>query len=105
MFIVIKQSTDSRDNNYILQKFSSLKSAEKWIEKQTCGFAYPAAADNSLPVTQQNYHKLICTIYEMPLNWRMPSRKQLEKGLYEPWRYSDKKLQLGAIHAAGKIVS
>ena len=118
MIYGIESSTDSRSRHCIIKKFSSLKSAKKWANSEENGkydgskcriFIYikrlsedAGAANNKLPMYSQNYHKLLRDYYEMPLGWRPPSKKQIEKMKGErPWecRYTNNQLLFQVIYS------
>jgi len=79
MLYGIERTTDSEHRGTVIVKFSSLKRAQKWREESPGGLAWPDAADDSLPITQQNFHHRYREIYQMPKNWRMPTDRQLDR--------------------------
>jgi len=95
----IEQSTDSRDKSPIIKKFSSELKAKQWITPpRLCD---PGAANSSLPIPSQNFHKILRSIWRMPYGWKMPSEKRLLEGKSEPWRYSIRCLKVNAIMREG----
>lgn len=78
MIYGVEQNTDLRCPNTKIVKFTSIKKAKEWRDKNL-GYAFPGAANEDLPVTQQNWHHRIRTIYEMPYGWRFPSKQYLRE--------------------------
>jgi hypothetical protein len=80
MIVGVEFSTDSRSRHCIIKKFSSLKAAKKWANSEENGkFEDAGSAKNDLPMTQQNFHKVLRHIHEMPVGWRMPSKKRIQQ--------------------------
>jgi hypothetical protein len=77
----IEQTTDRHHPETVVRKFASEKAATRWALAMTCKFAFPGAADNSLPMDARNYHRRTRTIWRMPAGWRMPSRQVIAKEL------------------------
>ncbi len=71
MIYGIEESTDMRDPRTVIKKFTSVQSAKRW-----CANSGKFTHDN--PETAQNYHHTFRTIYQSPLGWRLPSKKQIE---------------------------
>lgn len=78
MFYGIEHNTDLRCLDTKVKKFRSKKSAMDW-KSGGGGLAFPGAATNDIPVSQQNWHHRIRKVYEMPTGWRPPSKKILSK--------------------------
>lgn len=103
MIYGIESSTDSRSHHCIIKKFSSLKAAKKWANSEENGkYEDAGAANNKLPMTSQNFHKVLRDYYEMPVGWRKPSKKQIEKMKgSRPWecRYTNNQLLAQVIYS------
>jgi len=82
MFYGVEQTTDMRYPETKIVKFRSKTTALKW-ESKGGGYAWKGAADETLPTTQQNFHRRLRSIYETPKGWRPPSKKELTKMTHE----------------------
>lgn len=78
MIFGIEYNTDHRHPDYRLKTFASESKALQWV-KQGGNFAWPGAADSSLPPSQQNWHRRIRGAYQMPKGWRRPTREAWKK--------------------------
>lgn len=75
MIYGIDQTTDLRDLDTRIKKFTSKKAALIW-KSQSGGYAWVGAADEDIAPSQQNWHRRFRHIYETK-NWRPPSKKKL----------------------------
>lgn len=80
MFYGIEQSTDLRCKNTVIKTFSSKSAALKWKNRSRGGYTYPAAADENLPGTQQNFHHTFRSVYEVHGLIR-PTKKDIKREL------------------------
>ena len=78
MFIGIEYTTDDRYRNYKFKKFSSEKSAISWKAAGKLEFAFPGAAREDIPPYQQNFHRKLRAVYQMPYLFRQ-SKKEISK--------------------------
>jgi hypothetical protein len=76
MIYGIEQTTDMRDPDTKIRKFSSLRQAERWA-KDSGGFAWNGAVGSEVRPTMQNFHRRMRAIYQMPHSWRPPSKREL----------------------------
>jgi hypothetical protein len=72
-----EQTTDLRYPETKIRRFTSRKAAIDWLRAGRDKFAWPGAADSSLPPVSQNWHRRLRRVFEMPRGWRPPSQKQL----------------------------
>lgn len=86
MIYCIEQTTDSRYPETKIVKFSSRKRAFNWV-KDSGGPAWAGGARSDIPVQEQNWHARLRNIYEMPVGWRPPARKEQQRFL-EGYRHS-----------------
>ncbi len=85
MIVGIEQTTDQRHPETRIMRLSSRRHAEKWLT-DSGKFAWSGAADKTLPVGQQNFHRRLRSAYVMPSGWRMPSKKRVEEARgSRPW--------------------
>ncbi len=70
MIYGIEQSTDMRCPQTVIAKFTSRRSAMRWLEPARLTHGEDAE-------TVQNFHHTLRTAYEMPVGFRLPSPKQL----------------------------
>lgn len=74
MIIVgIEETTDSRHPETRIVRLRSEAAARKWLA-QGGGYAWPGAADDSLPPGQQNFHGRLREAYILRPYYRLPGR-------------------------------
>ena len=86
MFIGIEKNTDVNNPDTKIKKFQTESSAQKWLDSWDTPYAYPGAADESIPASQQNWHRRIRSVVEMPQNFRLSKKEVMEE--YRFWRDS-----------------
>lgn len=65
--IGVEQTTDCRHPETKIVVFGSRRKAERWRDAIPSGaFAWPGAADKSLPASQRNFHRRFRYLYEPP---------------------------------------
>lgn len=84
-YVGIEENTDMRYRNTKVVRLSSLAAVKRFLDKPKA-LAFPGAADESLPGSQQNWHHRIRSAYEMPPGWRVSQREVNE--LVARWRDS-----------------
>ena len=110
MFYGIERNTDLRNPDTKIHRFSSRSAALRWSSKGG-GFAYPGAADADLPMTQQNFHHRIRTVWESPSGWRPPSVAVCRKQVWDHnrhgsiYRITSADVLATAIHSACEQIS
>ena len=67
----IEQTTDRRARETKIVRIATPARARRWLAMAPTGFAFPGAADPTLPVSGQNFHKRFREVYEMPPRWRV----------------------------------
>lgn len=107
MIYGIEETTDLNHPETVVRKFESLTRARKWAE-QSGGLAWGGAADESLPVTQQNWHHRFRDLYEMPPAFnlkleRQRENKRITREYFRPWEHQVKDSSL--IRRFGKQIS
>lgn len=85
-FVGIEECTDQRRPDPVIRRFATERAARAWLAAAPKGFAFPGAADPTLPMGQQNFHRRIRSAYEMPLGWRL-SKKAVDAD-WDRWRGS-----------------
>ena len=76
-YIGVERNTDMRAlNTEIVNLGRSFRHAREWLKAQP-GFAFPAAADESLPVPAQNWHRRIRMVLEVEPGTRRPTAGQI----------------------------
>lgn len=73
-FYGIEENTDMKCPQTKVVRLRSLAAALAFISKPS-EYAFPGAADGSLPGSQQNWHHRLRTAYEMPAGWRISKRE------------------------------
>jgi hypothetical protein len=86
MIYGIEQTTDSRYPETKIVNFSSRKRTLESV-KDSGGAACAGGARSDIPRQEQNWHARLRNIYEMPVGWRPPARKEQNKFL-EGYRHS-----------------
>lgn len=105
MIIKISYNTDLRYPDTSVEAIPNNKwksylrsiSAKNKDSQQEFGYAFPGAADASLPVSQQNWHRRVCSFYEMdPKDYKMAVKKAKERfradkggSMYSPRKWED----------------
>jgi hypothetical protein len=85
MYLGVEETTDRRSPETKIKVFRTEATARKWLSVEL-GFAWPAAANPALPVTQRNFHRRIRTVYEMPARWQRPNQVAIQKARgSRPW--------------------
>jgi hypothetical protein len=77
MYIGIERTTDCNHPEYKFRKFKSAIAAIKWAENSG-DFAWPGAARDDIPPSQQNFHRRFRSVYELPYMFRV-KKKELSK--------------------------
>ena len=78
MIYGIEQTTDLRNRETKVEKFSSMAKAIKW-GKRGGAFAWNGASRSDIDPQTQNWHRRLRSIYQMPYGWRPPSRTKLDE--------------------------
>jgi hypothetical protein len=78
----VESTTDMRCPETVVKRFRSEPAARNWAEKGG-GYAWPGAADNSLPGPSRNFHHRLRELYRMPAGWRPPSQRELRQRAHE----------------------
>ena len=78
MILGIEETTDHRSPETKLVKFASEPAARRWAALGG-GFAWPGAADSSLPVHVQNWHRRLREVWTTSGGFRLPSVHQWER--------------------------
>ncbi len=77
MIYGVEQNTDMRHPDTRVYRFTSVRRALAWQNNMNRGgegvFAFPGAASDGLPVSQQNWHRRFRYLFESPPGWRPPS--------------------------------
>lgn len=76
MIVGIEQTTDSRWPETKVVRLVGRKRTLAWVSAGG-GYAWSGAADEQIPVQQQNWHHRLREAWEMPPGWRMPTRKAI----------------------------
>lgn len=92
MIYGVEQTTDSRYPETVVRKFTSRKAALNWV-KDGGGFAWIGGARSDIPVPQQNWHRRLRDLYEMPPAWRPPSITE-QKAYVARYRGSSRRLRM-----------
>lgn len=77
MIIGIEQTTDARSPETRVARLRSRAHAEEWA-RASGDYAWSGAADDAVHVCQQNWHRRLRDVYEMPAGWRMPTKREIE---------------------------
>ena len=78
-FYVTQRNTDMRYPDTKSKKFSSFKTAKSFCGINVCDFAFPGAADSSLPGTQQNFHRRLKEVWYLEKTVPMREMKKTLK--------------------------
>ena len=85
----VEETTDANHRKTVIKRFSSERSAIRWTREKGVhlSFAWDGAANESLRMTQQNWHRRLRYAFRMPPGWRRPTAKQLRKRFSgdRPW--------------------
>ncbi len=73
MIVGFERTTDMRHPETVMRKLRNITAARKWIA-QGGGYAWPGAADETLPASQQNWHRRFRYAFVMPVGWRWSKR-------------------------------
>lgn len=82
MIYGIERTTDLRSPETQVKTFTSEKTALKWASKPR-ELAFQGAANNDLPMDARNHHHRIRNVYRMPSGWRKPSKREIDKELWQ----------------------
>lgn len=74
MIYGIESTTDLNNPETKIIKFASEAKARRWLAAGSGGFAWPGAARDDLPPSQQNFHRRFRSAYRMPTGWRLLER-------------------------------
>ncbi len=74
MFYGIEQTTDLRYRETVIRRFRSESTLREWLGQSQGQYAWPGAADERLPASQQNWHRRLRTGYRMPKGWRLKDK-------------------------------
>jgi hypothetical protein len=107
MYYVIEYNTDMRHPDPKYHRFTNSHRAKVFQKAYKTRFAFPGAAINSLPVTQQNFHhRLLSSTYEMPKGFCLTreARKLRRKEEYHGHSTYPEHYKTNAIYKFGKRV-
>ena len=74
MIVGIEETTDHTHPETKIVKLRSKARARGWLAGSG-GWAWPGAADERLPVGQQNFHRRMRLAYVMPARYRLSKRE------------------------------
>ncbi len=103
MIVGIEETTDSRYPQTKIAKFRSETAARKWLSRGG-GYAWPAAADPTLPVGQQNFHHRLREAYVMPPHFRLsPKEVEAERSHHRPDSLAQRQARVYRRHATDQL--
>lgn len=72
MFYIIEYNTDTRYRDIKIRKFKTLQKAKEFKQNFKASYCFPDAANEELPLVQQNWHRRFATeILEAPKGFRL----------------------------------
>lgn len=74
-YIGVEQNTDLKCQRTVIRRFGARRKAALDWEAEQLGYAFPGAARSDLPGSQQNWHRRLRNVYEMPPGYRLPTKE------------------------------